>query len=104
MGFLGKLKAKYHHKVEKKYLRLTKRRQFNLTIDEEIIKAVKLLAIALEVPRYVITEHLLQVGAYCVLKAIKDNENRQKLQEHLVRAHLLGNESNQLREKGIIVN
>ena len=58
----------------------------------EIIEAVKLLAIALEVPRYVITEHLLQVGAYHVLKAIKDREHRQKLQEHLVKAHLLGKE------------
>ena len=79
MGFLGKLKAKYHHKVEKKYLRLTKRRQFNLNIDERIIETVKLLAIALEVPRYVIAEHLLQVGAYFLSKAIKDTENRQKL-------------------------
>ena len=93
MGFLDSIKAKYHHRVEKKYLRLTKRMQFNLTIDENIIETVKLLAIVLEVPRYVITEHLLEVGAYFVLKAIKDNDNRQKLQEHLVKAHLLGNES-----------
>ena len=56
MGFLRRLKAKYHHKAERKYLRLTKRRQFNLTIAEEIIEAVKLLAIALEVPRCVIAE------------------------------------------------
>jgi len=90
MGFLRKLRAKYHHKVERKYLGLPKRRQFNLTIAEGIIEAVKLLAIALEVPRYVIAEHLLQVGAYHVSKTIKDGENRQKLQEHLVKAHLLG--------------
>ena len=93
MGFLRRFKAKYHHKVERKYLGLPKRRQFNLTIDEEIIEAVKLLAIALEVPRYVITEHLLQLGAYFVLKAIKNDDYRQKLQEHLFKAHLLGNES-----------
>ena len=103
MGFLRKLKAKYHHKVERKYLSMTKRRQFNLTIDEKIIETVKLLAIALEVPRYVIAEHLLQVGAYHVIKVIKDSENRDKLQEHLVKAHLLGKELDQLREwDGII--
>ena len=56
MGFLAGIKAKYHHRVEKKYLGLPKERQFNLTIDEEIIQAVKSLAIALEVPGYVITE------------------------------------------------
>ena len=78
MGLLRILKAKYHHKVEKKYLRLTKRRQFNMNIAEEIIEAVRLMASALEVPRYVIAEHLLQVGAYNVLNAIKDMENRQK--------------------------
>ena len=72
---------------------MTKRRQFNLNIDEKIIDTVKLLAIVLEVPRYVITEHLLQVGAYFVLKAVKNDDYRQKLQEHLVKAHLLGNES-----------
>ena len=55
MGFLSNLKTKYHHKVERKYIILKNRRQFNLTIDEEIIEAVKLLATALEVPRYVIT-------------------------------------------------
>jgi hypothetical protein len=98
MGFLSKLKVRYHHKVERNYLKLRRRRQFNLTIDQEIIEAVKLLAIALEVPRYVITEHLLQVGAYCVLRSIRNNDNRQKLQEHLVKAHLLGSESNQVRE------
>jgi hypothetical protein len=40
----------------------------------------------------VITEHLLEVGAYFVSKAIKDTENRRKLQEHLVKGHLLGKE------------
>jgi len=48
--------ASHHRKAERKYLRLTKRRQFNLTIAEEILEAVKLLAIALEVPRCVIAE------------------------------------------------
>jgi hypothetical protein len=58
---------------------------------------MKVITVALEVPRYVIAEHLLQVGAQHVLKTIKDSENRQQLQEHLVGAHLLGNESNRLR-------
>ena len=56
MGFLAGIKAKYHHRVEKQYLGLPKERQFNLTIDEAIIQALKSLAIALEVSRYVITE------------------------------------------------
>ena len=84
IGFLSKLKTKYHQKVERKYIISKNRRQFNLSIDEEIIEAVKLLATALEVPKYVITEHLLQVDTYQVLEIIKDSDNRQKLQKHLV--------------------
>lgn len=92
MGLLRKLKAPYLHKTEKKYTNRVKRRQFNITVTKEIIEAVRLMAPALEVPTYVVTEHLLQVGAHSVLKAIKDSENRQKLQEHLVKAHLLCSE------------
>jgi uncharacterized membrane-anchored protein YjiN (DUF445 family) len=92
MSFLRRLKAPYSPKIERKYTNRVKRRQFNVTITKEIIEAVRLMASALEVPTYVVTEHLLQVGAYAVLKAIKDNENRQKLQEHLVKRHLIGNE------------
>ena len=86
------LKAKYRHRIEKKYLKSISRKQFNLTIDEEVIRGVKLLAVILEVPRYVITEHLLQVGSYYILKAIKDEDDKERLQEHLVKTHLLGQE------------
>ena len=59
---------------------------------EEIILGVKLIAAILEVPMYVACEHILQVGNYQVLKAINDPEKRQKLKEHLVKVHLLGDE------------
>ena len=42
--------------------------------------------------RYVIGEHILQLGTYHVLAAINDPEKRQKLQEHLVKVHLLTDE------------
>ncbi len=92
MNLLHKLKAKYHHIIEKKYIKTVKRKQFNLTIAEEVILSVKLLATILQVPRYVITEHLLQVGTYYILTAIKDKDKRRTLQEHLVKTHLLGSE------------
>ena len=63
-----------------------------MTIAEEMITCVKLLAANFEVPRYVITEHVLQVGSYHILQASKDPQKRQRLEEHLVKAHLLGNE------------
>ena len=50
------------------------------------------MAAILEVPMYVIAEHLLQVGSYHVWKGVKDPKNREKLVEHLVKVHLLADE------------
>ena len=92
MQLLHRLKAKYHHRIEKKYAKVIRRRQLNFNCGEGIIIGIKLLAAILEVPRYVIAEHLLQLGSYHVLTVINDKGKRQKLQEHLVKVHLLGDE------------
>ena len=92
MDVISRFKAKYHHTVERKYIKTIKRKQFNLTIAEEIIVGVKLIAAILKVPKYVACEHILQVGSYHLLKALNDPEEREKLKKHLVEVHLLGNE------------
>ena len=63
-----------------------------MTIDAWLVDGVKLLATILEVPRYVVVEHLLQVGTYHVYQALQDPEKQQELEKHLVEVHLLGNE------------
>ena len=63
-----------------------------MTIDAELVLGVKFLAEILKVPRYVITEHLLQVGTYHILQALEDPGKRQELEKHLVGVHLLGSE------------
>ena len=92
MGIINRLRAKYHHIVERKYIKTIKRKQFNLTMAEEIILGVKLIATILEVPLYVACEHILQVGSYQLLRVLNDPQKRQKLTEHLVKVHLLGDE------------
>jgi hypothetical protein len=67
-----------------------KRKQFNVTIDEGIIEVVHYFAEILEVPKYTICEHLLQVGYYHLMDILGDPEGRESLQEHLITAHLLG--------------
>ena len=91
MDIVSRLKAKYHRKITKKYIKTIKRKQFNLTIAEEIILVVKLIAAILEVPYYVACEHILQMGSKHVLQGINEPESREKLKEHLVKEHLLGN-------------
>jgi hypothetical protein len=63
-----------------------------MTIDAGLVEGVKFLATILKVPRYVITEHILQVGVYHVYQALQDPEKRQELEKHLIEVHLLGNE------------
>ena len=92
MGILRRLLTKYRQLLDRRQVKVIKRRQFNTTIDEGLVDGVKLLAIVLEVPRYVVVEHLLQVGTYHIYRAMQDSEKRQELQKHLVGVHLLGNE------------
>jgi len=63
-----------------------------MTVDAQLVLAVKFLTAILKVPRYVITEHLLQVGSYHILQALEDLEKREELEKHLIDVHLLGNE------------
>ena len=63
-----------------------------MTIDAELALGERFLAAILGVPRYVITEHLLQVGSYHIVQALEDPEKRQELEKHLVEVHLLGSE------------
>ena len=92
MNILRRFITKYRQLLDRRHAKTIRRRQFNMTIDAELALGVKFLAMILKVPRYVITEHLLQVGCYYTLHALKDPEKQQELEKHLVEVHLLGNE------------
>ena len=89
MGIFNRVSTAYCQLKGKKYSRI-KRKQFNLTIDKDIILAVKAMSASLEVPTYVVCEHILQVGCYHLVQDLDDSEKREKLIEHLVEVHLLG--------------
>ena len=92
MELLRRLKTKYLHLGNRGHVKGIRRRQFNMTIDAQLVLAVKFLATILKVPRYVITEHLIQVGSYHIAQALKDPEKREELEKHLIDVHLLGSE------------
>ena len=92
MQLFHSLKAKYRRKPEKKYAKIIKRQQLNFNCSEGIIDALQFIAVILEVPRYVLAEHLLQLGSYHVAKANRDPKKRERQVEHLVQVHLLGDE------------
>ena len=92
MDILSGLITKYRQLLDRRHVKAIKRKQFNTTIDAELVVGVKFLAMILKVPRYVITEHLLQVGSYHIVQALEDPEKRQELEKHLIDVHLLGSE------------
>jgi len=92
MNVISWLEARYRRSIDKKHEKAIRRRQFNMMVDERIALGVKALAAILEVPRYVITEHMLQVGSYHILQALEDPEKREELEKHLIQMHLLGSE------------
>ena len=92
MGILRIFITKYRQLLDRRQVKTIRRRQFNTTIDAELVLGVKFLAMILKVPRYVIVEHLLQVGSYHILEALEDPEKRQELEKHLIDVHLLGSE------------
>ena len=92
MGILRRFTAKYHQLLDRRHAKTIKRKQFNMTIDAGLVQGVRLLATILEVPRYAVTEHLLQVGIYHIYQALQEPEKRQELERHLIEVHLLGNE------------
>jgi len=96
MGIINRLTTTYHRLIGNKAV---KRKQFNLTMSEDIIQGVRVIASMIEVPLYVACEHLLQVGSYHLLQDLNDSEKRESLKEHLVNVHLLGRE---LDEDGVL--
>ena len=92
MNLLREFRTKYRQLLDRRHVKAIRRKQFNMAIDAELVLGVRLLAAILKVPRYVIVEHLLQVGSYHIVQALEDPEKREELEKHLVEVHLLGSE------------
>lgn len=59
MELLNRLKSRYFHKIERKFVKVIKRRQLNFTCSEDIILGIKMMAANLEVPQCFLAEHAL---------------------------------------------
>ena len=65
------------------------RKVFGFSCDPKLAVGVRMIAADLEVPIYVVAEHLLQLGAAQIYPDLEDEEAKRQLQEHLVSHHLL---------------
>lgn len=66
-----------------------RRRQFNTEIEPDIANAVRNLAKMFKVPNYSACEHLLQVGIFYTLQAIRDKGKAELIGQHIQDRHLL---------------
>lgn len=89
MNILGALKNRYYYLRRKRGDELKGKKQFNMKIDENLISYVRDLATTFRVPRFAVTEHLLQTAIYYMCRAMKDEIKRKKIEQHLISRHLL---------------
>lgn len=90
MNILSAFKKKYDDITRQRKEELSERRQFNMTIDTELINVVKVLAADFGVPRYAVGEHAIEIGCYYLVRAMRSPAKREALRQHLIDGHLLG--------------
>jgi len=90
---------RYKKRLEKQFTRQIGRKQFNFACDQGIVLQLEALARKLEVPKYPLAEHLLQIGLESCLVESRDDTLRELLQRHLVHDHLLVEGLNPVSER-----
>ena len=89
MNILSVLKKK-HEKQRNQQLHLHgERKQYNTTVNTGLIQNLRKLAAEFAVPRYAITEHLLETGYFYVFRILKNRKKREIIHEHLIDMHIL---------------
>ncbi len=80
---------RYKRKLESHFKKQVDRGQFNIMLDSQLAALVKATARRLEVPTYVLSEHLLQLGVVEVMALMQDEALTERLGRHLLDQHLL---------------
>jgi len=65
------------------------RKQLNVTVSPRTFERIRHLSAELSVPRYIIAEHLVDVGYFYVTRILDNPQRRALLRKHLIDQHLL---------------
>ena len=60
-----------------------------MMVDERLIDETKDLAAQFTVPRYCLTEHLLETGCYYLTRAMQSEQKTKMLRQHMIHVHLI---------------
>ena len=88
MNIFDVLKQKHIKQLEKN-LDVVDKKQLNTVISTRLIHKIKRMAADFAVPRYAITEHLLQTGHFYVNQILKNRKKKEILRRHLIERHML---------------
>ena len=89
MNILDALRKKHEKQKNQQMPLLGEKKQLNTTVNINIIQKVRKLAAEFAVPRYAITEHLLETGHFYVSRVLKNRKKREIIREHLIDMHML---------------
>jgi len=89
LNIITAMKARLLHSVDEDEI-LVEKKQFNITIEREVIDQVRYLASRYGTPLAPTAAHMLQVGAYYLSNALQDPKKKETLSSHIVDTHLLG--------------
>ena len=90
MNIIKAIKAKLLNSVGEDEALIKKKKQFNVTIEAEIIDQVHYLASRYGAPLAPTAAHMLQVAAYYMGNALEDTQKKDIISRHLIERHLIG--------------
>ncbi len=90
MNIITAIKARLLHSVDEDEALVKTKKQFNITIEEEVIDQVRYLSSRYGAPLAPTAAHMLQIGAYYLSNALQDPKKKELLSSHIVDTHLLG--------------
>ncbi len=90
MNIITTIKARLFRSVDEGKIVTKRRKQFNVTIEAEIIDLVHYMASRYGAPLAPTAARMLQVAAYYMANALEILEKKEILSKHVIETHLLG--------------
>jgi hypothetical protein len=89
VSIIDALKRKHQKQPGRKQHTIGKKKQLNVVVSPETIQMIRRLAAEFAVPRYAITEHILETGHFYISRILKSRRKREILRKYLIDVHML---------------
>ena len=89
MSIIDALKKRHQKQTGRKQHTIGKKKQLNVVVSPETIQMIRRLAAEIAVPRYAITEHILETGHFYISRILKSRRKRDILRKYIINVHML---------------